>query len=63
MLSNTYYGLLKYPVYYECKYWSGNECEEIFNNVYTDLCALHIAGEVYIAEGLWCFPDGIIYDW
>jgi hypothetical protein len=55
IISNTDHTLSKYPIYYECKYWSENECEEIFNNVHTDRCALNIAGGVYVAVGLWCF--------
>ena len=63
MISNTDHTLSKYPIYYECKYWSEDDCEEIFNNEYTDRCALNIAGGVYLAEGLWCFPNGRIYEW
>lgn len=63
MMSNTDRTLPKYPVFYECRYWTKDECNEIFINVYTDRCALNIAGGVYMAEGLWCFPDGKIYEW
>lgn len=61
--SNIDHSLPKYPVYYFGKYWSKSDCNIFFIILYSDRSKLNNAGGVYITEGLWCFPDGHIYEW
>jgi hypothetical protein len=47
-----------FPVYYNGKSYSKEECDEVFLAYYLCPEALNCEGGVYVADGTWVYPDG-----
>lgn len=47
-----------YPVIYDDKYWYEKDCDELFIDLYEVKEQLNPEGGIYMAEGLWLYPDG-----
>ena len=52
-----------YPIKYEDRLWYQKDCDEIFVNNYHTVWSLSVDGGVYLAEGLWVYPDGKIEEY
>lgn len=48
----------KYPVEYNGKLYYEKDCDEVFVNLYSIPESLNDNGGVYVAEGMWVYPDG-----
>lgn len=47
-----------YPVEYNGKMWSKNECNDLFVSMYGSIHSLNDFGGVYLTDGVWIYPDG-----
>lgn len=47
-----------YPIRYKDKEYYEDDCDEVFTAFYNSPFALNNDCGVYVAEGLWVYPDG-----
>jgi len=52
-----------YPIYYEGKKYTEEECNDIFKAFYTCIEAYNHDVGVYVSEGMWIGPDGETKHW
>lgn len=52
-----------FPVYFNGEDYHAKDCDDLFLAYYTCEEALNGACGVYVAEGMWVYPDGSTGEW
>lgn len=52
-----------YPIYYDGVWWYEEDCDDVFVCFYHDRYSLNFEMGVYVAEGIWVYPDGKKEEW
>lgn len=52
-----------YPIEYHYRLWYEEDCNDVFVSCYHSRQDINCEGGVYIAEGIWIYPDGRFENW